>query len=285
MAVSSRTDLTSAQVASLEARAASIRRLILRMVHKAGAGHLGGPLSAVDILTVLYFLELTIDPDQPDDPDRDRFVLSKGHSSPALYATLAERGFFSTGELGSFDELGTRLQAHPDMRLTPGVDMSTGSLGQGLSAAIGMALAGRLAQREYRTYVLLGDGECQEGQVWEAAMLAERWGLDSLTAIVDWNGFQQYGFLPQEPGVRQETILRPVEKWEAFGWSVVDADGHDVRSIARALARARATKGAPTLILARTIKGKGASFMENDNAWHSRPLTDEQLEAALRDLA
>jgi transketolase len=261
-----------------------IRRDILVLVHHAGTGHLGGPLSAVDILTVLYFSEMRVTPHRPRDHHRDRFVLSKGHSCPALYATLVERGFFPREELLTFDQPGSRLQGHPDMNLTPGVDISTGSLGQGLSAGIGFALAARLNRRRYRTYVLLGDGECQEGQVWEAAMLAARYGLSSLCAIVDCNSLQQYGWPTVDPSTRQVPVHRLASKWGSFGWSVLQVDGHDVWSIQVAMDSARKNTEEPTVILARTVKGKGASFMEGNYRWHAQLLGDEDFDQAMREL-
>lgn len=270
----------------LEDIARRIRIRILETVHTAGAGHIGGPLSAVDLLTALYFAEMHIDPREPELPDRDRFLLSKGHSSPALYAVLAERGYFPVEELASFDAIGSRLQAHPDMTVLPGLDMSTGSLGQGLSAGLGLALAARLSGRSYRTFVILGDGECQEGQVWEAAMVAARYEVDSLVAIIDWNGLQQYGWhRPGEPeDVREAPLREPAAMWAAFGWNVIPIDGHDFGEIRAALAATRAGNGRPTCIIARTVKGKGVSFMEGDYMWHASPLSETQLEAARREL-
>lgn len=261
--------------------ARAIRRLVVQSVYKGQGGHIGGPLSAADLLAALYFRTLRVRPEQPDWPDRDRFVLSKGHSAIGLYAALALRGFFPVEELDTFDQVDSRLQGHPDMTITPGVDMSTGSLGQGLSAALGMALAARLTGRAYRSYVLLGDGECQEGQVWEAAWMASRYGVDNLTAIVDWNGLQQFGW--------QATGYQPPDteldaKWQAFGWQVIPIAGHDFDQIQDAIARAQATRGKPTVILARTVKGKGVSFMENDYGWHSRVPSQGELERALAEL-
>ncbi|MXV91588.1 MAG: transketolase [Acidimicrobiia bacterium] len=267
--------------------ATAVRRSVISAIHHAGAGHVGGPLSATDLLTVLYFHELRIDPADPSWSDRDRFIFSKGHSSIALYATLAERGYFPTDELLTFDQSGSRLQGHPDMLVTPGVDMSTGSLGQGLSPGLGMALAARLAGKDYRTYVMIGDGEAQEGQIWEASMVAARYGLDNLCAIVDWNGLQQYGWAEsgEQPEDRMNPLVDPAGKWRAFGWHVVELDGHDLPAIVAALDEARSTTGRPTMLIAHTVKGKGVSFMEGDYLWHAKPITDEECELALAELA
>lgn len=275
----------TATLARLAKVSRSIRSGVVETVYRAGAGHIGGPLSAVDILTVLYHHVMQISVDDPDWPDRDRFVLSKGHSSPALYAALASRGFISEEELATFDEVGGRLQAHPDMRKTPGVDMSTGSLGQGFSAGVGMALGAKLADRSFRVYVLLGDGECQEGQVWEAAMFAQRYSLDNLVAIVDWNGLQQVGWDLNDQASREDTIPFAADKWQAFGWHVFNVDGHDIGALVRAFDDARQISGRPSVILANTIKGKGIPFMENDNAWHSRIITEDDYAAICAALA
>ena len=270
----------------LRSVATSVRCSILATIHHAGAGHVGGPLSATDLLTVLYFHELRIDPANPSWADRDRFIFSKGHSSIALYATLAERGYFPREELLTFDQLDSRLQGHPDMLATPGVDMSTGSLGQGLSPGLGMALAARLNNKDYRTYVMIGDGESQEGQIWEASMVAARYKADNLVAILDWNGLQQYGWsvVGKEPEDRMNPLDAPAQKWQAFGWHVIDLDGHDLRAIVSALDEARAITGQPTIMIARTVKGKGVSFMEGDYLWHAKPITDGELERALAEL-
>jgi transketolase len=270
----------------LEDRAREIRMRVLQLVHDAGAGHLGGPLSSVDVLVALYFRILRVDPLDPAAPARDRFILSKGHSSPALYATLAVRGYLRVEELATFDSAGSRLQAHPDMKLLPGIDMSTGSLGQGLSAGVGMALAARLSALEYRTFVLLGDGECQEGQVWEAAMVASRYGLERLTAIVDVNRLQQFGWHRSDrpPAAHARPLVDAAEKWRAFGWDVDEVDGHDFSRLVPALERV-GTEGKPRCVLARTVKGKGVSFMEGDYLWHSRTLSETDLRRALDELA
>ena len=270
----------------LRSVATSVRRSILATIHHAGAGHVGGPLSATDLLAVLYFHELRIDPANPSWPDRDRFVFSKGHSSIALYATLAERGYFPREELLTFDQLDSRLQGHPDMLVTPGVDMSTGSLGQGLSPGLGMALAARMNDKDYRTYVMIGDGESQEGQIWEASMVAARYKVDNLVAILDWNGLQQYGWAgpSKEPADRMSPLEAPAKKWKAFGWHVIELDGHDLRAIVSALDEARSIKGQPTILIAHTVKGKGVSFMEGDYLWHAKPITDGEFELALAEL-
>jgi transketolase len=264
-----------------------IRRLVLRAVHHAGAGHIGGVLSAADMLAALYFSELHVDPQRPDWDDRDRFILSKGHCAIGLYAALALRGYFPVEELETFDAVDSRLQGHPDMRKLPGLDMSTGSLGQGLSPGVGMALGARILHKDFHTWVMLGDGEIQEGQIWEAAFVAARYGLDNLTAILDWNHLQQYGW-PTQAGyavvARRDPADAPVEKWSAFGWRTVECDGHDIADFLAACATARLTRGRPTIIVARTVKGKGVSFMHDDFAWHSKPLSEDDLARALAEL-
>lgn len=266
-------------VARLAAKAAAIRHHIVRMVAEAGSGHPGGSLSAADIVTALFFHEMRLDPANPDWPDRDRFILSKGHAAPVLYAALAEKGFFPTDELLSLRKTGSRLQGHPDMRKVPGVEMSTGSLGQGLSVANGMALAGRLDGKDYRVFVLLGDGEIQEGQVWEAAMASAHYKLDHVVAILDHNHLQIDG--------RIEDVMSPepvADKWRAFGWRVLEIDGHDFPAILEALAQTRKTDGRPTMIVANTVKGKGVSFMENQVKWHGVAPTAEELARAMEEL-
>ncbi len=254
---------------------------------QANGGHLGGPLSAAEILSVLYFHEMQIRPKEAQWPERDRFVLSKGHSSIALYAVLALRGYFPLDELKTFDAINSRLQGHPDMTKLPGVDMSTGSLGVGISAAVGMALGAKRLARESRVYVLVGDGECQEGQVWEAAYVAERYGLDNLLAIVDANGLGQYGPAAPTPGER----LAPwhtgelARRWLSCGWHVVEADGHDPESLLSSFHKARNVVGRPSIVIANTTKGKGVSFMEGQWRWHSRVPTPEELKQALEELA
>ncbi|MBT4611195.1 MAG: transketolase [Gemmatimonadetes bacterium] len=272
----------------LRQTAIQIRRGVVESVHHAGAGHLGGPMSATELLTALYFEVMNIDPQQPDDPGRDRFILSKGHCSIGLYATLAARGYFPEEELKTFDAVDSRLQGHPDMSVLPGIDMSTGSLGQGLSPGIGMALAARIQRHDYHTWVMLGDGDSQEGQVWEAAFVAQRYGLDNLTAILDLNGLQQFGWATgagYESDARQPPQDNPAQRWAAFGWHVLEIDGHDFEQILTACRSARAYTEGPTLIIARTVKGKGISYMENDYSWHSKPVTDEDLRVAREELA
>jgi transketolase len=263
----------------LRLKATAIRRHIVRMVAAAASGHPGGSLSAADILAALYFRVLRVDPGNPNWPGRDRFVLSKGHAAPALYAALAERGFFPVEELTGLRGIGSHLQGHPDRKGTPGVDASTGSLGQGLSIAVGLALAGRLDKADWRVYALLGDGEIQEGQVWEAAMAAAHYGLDNLTAFLDHNGLQIDGPVGEVMGI--EPV---VDKWQAFGWHVISIDGHDLGAILRACAEAAATRGRPSIIIAATVKGRGVSFMENRPEWHGKAPGAEQAEAALREL-
>ncbi|WP_069591405.1 transketolase [Neomoorella thermoacetica] len=262
------------------ATARRIRRDIVRMVGAAGSGHPGGSLSAVEIMTALYFKVMRLDPERPDWPERDRFVLSKGHAAPVLYAALAERGFFAVDKLDTLRRLGSPLQGHPDRKSLPGVEVSTGSLGHGLAVANGMALAGRLDGRDYRVYVLLGDGELEEGMVWEGAMAAAHYHLDNLTAIVDHNHLQIDG--------RVEEVMSPepvADKFRAFGWEVMTIDGHDFGQILDALERAREVKGKPTVIIAETIKGKGVSFMENQAGWHGKAPKPEEVEKALAELA
>lgn len=281
-------DSNSGQLVSrLERIACRVRCHIVRTVHQVGGGHLGGPLSATDVLTVLYFHTMRIDPTRPDWEDRDRFILSKGHSCLALYAVMAERGYFPLEELLTFDEIDSRLQGHPDMILTPGIDMSSGSLGQGISAGVGMALGARLLGKGFRTYVMLGDGESQEGQVWEAAAVAARYKLDNLTAILDWNRLQQYGWHTpgDEDHVRHPPDENPVLKWQGFGWHTIELDGHDIQAIIAALQEAQGVQGKPTVLIAHTIKGKGVSFMEGNYLWHSGAISDEQLATALAELA
>lgn len=266
-------------VKMLEEKARQIRRHVISMLGAAGSGHPGGSLSAADIVTALYFKVMRVDAQNSRWPDRDRFVLSKGHAAPVLYAALAEKGFFPLDELNGLRKLGSPLQGHPDMRKVPGVEMSTGSLGQGLSAASGMALAGKLDGKDYRVYVLLGDGELQEGQVWEAAMAASHYGLDNLTAFIDYNGFQIDG------PVEEVMSIDPVaEKWRAFGWHVISIDGHDFGQILKAVEEA-GTAGRPTAVVAKTVKGKGVSFMENQVDWHGVAPKGEQIDQALAELA
>ncbi len=282
--IASPSDEGRRSIPELTALSAEARRLIVRSVHRAGAGHLGGPLSAADLLISLYFDVLRIDPSQPDWPQRDRFILSKGHSSIGLYAVLAMRGFFPIEELDTFDQIDSRLQGHPDMTKLPGLDMSTGSLGQGLSPGVGMALGAQLRNLPFRTWVMLGDGEIQEGQIWEAAFTAARYELDNLIAILDFNGLPQFGW-PQAGGfTRNRPIDDPAAKFSAFGWHVIECDGHDHGSIRPAFDEATTHRGQPTLVLAHTVKGKGVSFMEGDFNWHAKVPTDAELQQALAEL-
>ena len=258
-------------------KAREMRKHIVRMTAAAGSGHPGGSLSAADIVATLYFNVMRINPQEPDWPLRDRFVLSKGHAAPVLYAALAERGFFPVEELTSLREFGSALQGHPDYKRTTGVDASTGSLGQGLSIAVGMALAARLDDRDYRVFALLGDGELQEGQVWEGAMSAAHYRLGNLVAVVDVNGLQIDGEVDQVMSVQPLA-----DKWRAFGWHCLEVDGHAPDQIAEAVASAPGSK--PTVILARTVKGRGVAFMEGRAEWHGKAPSSEQLEQALAGL-
>lgn len=271
--------MEQAKVHELAVAAAKARLLGMDMVHTAASGHIGGALSAMDLLTVLYFHEMKVDPSAPHCPDRDRFVLSKGHCTPALYPVLALRGYFPVEELKLFRSIEGHMSGHPDMVHVCGVDMSTGSLGQGLSAAVGMALAGKVDGKDYRVYAVLGDGELAEGQIWEAAMAASKYALSNLCAIVDVNGLQIDGktsdVMPTEP---------LDQKFESFGWNVIKVDGHDYAAIAGALAQARGCTDKPTVLLARTVKGKGVSFMENDAGWHGKAPNDEQYAVAKAEL-
>jgi len=274
------------EIARLVEVARQIRLAIVRTVNHARAGHLGGPLSAADLLAALYFHVLRIRPDEPTWPDRDRFILSKGHSSVGLYAALALRGYFPVEELATFDAANSRLQGHPDMTRLPGLDMSSGSLGMGISAGVGMALGARLTGRDVRTYVMLGDGECQEGEVWEAAMTAARYGLDSLVAIVDHNRLQQYGWPGDGPDGRMPPQVpgELVAKWSAFGWRVLEVDGHAMEAILAVLEEAAHGDGRPTVVIAHTIKGKGVSFMEGHYFWHTRAIKPDEFAIAMADL-
>lgn len=275
-----------AEIERLQEAARRIRVEIVRSVYHARAGHLGGPLSAADILAALYFHVMRIRPDEPDWPDRDRFILSKGHSSIALYATMALRGYLPVEELLTFDAAHSRLQGHPDMTRLPGLDMSSGSLGMGISAAMGMALGARLTGKDIRAWVMLGDGECQEGEVWEAAMAAPRYRLDNLIAIIDHNRLQQYGWPGDGPDGRVPPQV-PGElaaKWAAFGWRVLELDGHDMPAVVRVLREAELGDGRPTAIIAHTVKGKGVSYMEGHWFWHTRTIKPEEFEIAMAEL-
>ena len=256
-----------------------IRKGIVTAVHSAKAGHPGGSLSSADIFTYLYFEELNIDPKDPKKPDRDRFVLSKGHTAPGLYSALAQRGYFPKEDLKTLRHTGSYLQGHPDMKHIPGVDMSSGSLGQGISAAVGMAIAGKLSNADYRVYTLLGDGEIQEGQVWEAAMLAAHRKLDNLVVIVDNNNLQIDG------AIDEVNSPYPIDKkFEAFNFHVINIDGNDLDQIDAAFKEAKTVKGQPTAIIAKTLKGKGVSFMENQVGWHGKAPNDEEYKIAMEDL-
>jgi transketolase len=278
---------TAPDLDQLREVARRIRVEVVRSVYHAKAGHLGGPLSAADFLAALYFHELRIRPDEPSWPDRDRFILSKGHSSIGLYAAMALRGFFPVDELLTFDGANSRLQGHPDMTRLPGLDMSTGSLGMGISAGMGVALGARLTGRDdVRAFVMLGDGECQEGEVWEAANAAPRYNLDNLVVIVDHNKLQQYGWPGDGPDGRIPPQV-PGElagKWRAFGWRVLEVDGHAMDAIVDVLADARHRDGRPVAIISNTVKGKGVSFMEGHYFWHTRTIKPEELAIAMRDL-
>ena len=256
-----------------------VRKDIVTAVHSAKAGHPGGSLSAADIFTYLYFEEMNIDPKDPRKPDRDRFVLSKGHTAPGLYAALAEKGFFPKEDLKTLRHTGSYLQGHPDMKSIPGVDMSSGSLGQGISTAVGMAIAAKISNDDYRVYTLLGDGEIQEGQVWEASMLAAHHKLDNLVVIVDNNNLQIDG------DIREVNSPYPIDKkFEAFNFHVINIDGNDFDQIDAAFKEARTVKGKPTAIIAKTLKGKGVSFMENQAGWHGKAPNDEEYKIAMEDL-
>ena len=263
----------------LEKTANSVRQGIITAVHAAKSGHPGGSLSSADIYTYLYFEEMNVDPAKPDDPDRDRFVLSKGHTAPGLYSTLANRGFFPVKDLETLRHTGSYLQGHPDMKHIPGVDMSSGSLGQGLSAGVGMALSAKIDKKSYRTYVLCGDGEIEEGQIWEAAMFAGAKKLDNLCVIVDNNNLQIDG------PIDEVNSPYPIDKkFEAFNFHVINIDGNDFDQIEKAFKEARGVKGVPTAIIAKTTKGKGVSFMENQVGWHGKAPNDEEYEKAMAEL-
>ncbi len=267
------------ELALLKTKAAKIRLGALEGVHAASSGHPGGSLSIADLLSYLYFKEMNIKPEDPKWADRDRFVLSKGHTAPALYAVLAERGYFSPDHLKTLRQADSILQGHPDMKLTPGVDMTTGSLGLGISAACGMALAGKIDKKDYRVYTIVGDGESEEGQVWEACMFAAHYKLDNLCVIVDWNGLQIDGPITE--------VMNPTphdKKLEAFGFHVISIDAHNFDEIEKAFEEAKTIKGKPTAIVARSTKGKGVSFMENEVDWHGKGPNDEQYAAAVAEI-
>ncbi|MGL4450936.1 MAG: transketolase [Sarcina sp.] len=267
------------KVEELKSMATVIRKDIVKMLTESASGHPGGSLSAADILTTLYFHEMNVDPKNPKDPNRDRFVLSKGHAAPVLYSALARRGFFDPAELMTLRKFGSNLQGHPNMNDVSGIDMSTGSLGQGVSTAVGMAIAGKLDKKEYRVYSVLGDGELEEGQVWEAAMSAAHYKLDNLTIFVDFNGLQIDGDISK--------VMSPLpidKKFEAFNWHVIVIDGHNFDEIIAAIEEAKNTKGKPTCVVCNTVKGKGVSFMENQAGWHGAAPSKEQCEQAIKEL-
>ena len=266
-------------IMELKEHARHIRQNIIRMVYSAQSGHPGGSLSSADILSYLFFEEMDINKENVNTIDRDRFVLSKGHASPLLYGTLCEKGFLTQEDILTFRKINSKVQGHPNMNMTPGVDMSTGSLGQGLSAGVGMALANKLDKNNHRIYVLVGDGESEEGQIWEAAMSAAHYKLDNLCAVLDFNGLQIDGKITD---VMNPTPLD--EKFKAFGWHVICIDGHNYEEIKAAFDEAKATKGQPTLILAHTLKGKGVSFMEGEAGWHGKAPNEEQYHIAMKDL-
>lgn len=271
--------LESLEIQELKQKARKIREDIIEEVYSAKSGHPGGSLSVADILTVLYFREMNINPKEPNWEDRDRFVLSKGHCSPALYSCLANRGFFPVQDLKTFRSIHSYLQGHPDKNKVVGVDMTTGSLGQGLSAANGMAIAGKMDQKDYRVYCVLGDGEIEEGQIWEAAMAANKYELDNLCVIVDNNNLQIDGT------IEEVMSSYPIdEKFRSFGFEVINIDGHDIEEIIKAFEVARNIKGKPTCIIAKTIKGKGVAFMENQASWHGKAPNQEQYEEAMKQM-
>ena len=266
-------------IRGLEEKAREMRKDIIIMVGAAKSGHPGGSLSAADMVAALYFHVMRHDPRNPKWPDRDRFVLSKGHACPVLYSALAEAGYYPKEEIITFRNINTRLQGHPDMKKLPGVEFTTGSLGQGLSGANGMALAGKLDKKDYRVFCMIGDGESEEGQIWEAAMAASHYKLDNVTAITDFNGLQIDG-----PNCEVMTVTPLPDKWRSFGWNVIEIDGHDFTQILDALSPDRTVKGQPTMIIARTVKGKGVSFMEGVCDWHGKAPNEEQAMQALAEL-
>lgn len=270
------------KVDALAEKARKIRIDLLQEVYYGKSGHIGSSLSCADILAVLYFNEMNIDPQDPKAESRDRFVLSKGHASEALYATLAERGYFPKEDLITFRHIESPLQGHPDMNKVPGVDMTTGSLGQGLSAANGMAIASKIDKQGFRVYCLMGDGELEEGQVWEAAMTSSQYELDNICAIIDCNGLQLTGKTEEIKSLNHESIE---QKFRSFGFNTIVIDGNNIESIMQAFSIAERTKGMPSVIIAKTIKGKGVSFMENNNEWHGKSLSDEDYKKALEELS
>ena len=271
--------MEKSKVLELKITADKIRKNALTAVYSAASGHPGGSLSIADVLSVLYFEVMKVDPKNPQDPDRDRLVLSKGHCAPALYGALAERGFFPVADCATFRKADSYLQGHPDMKGVPGVDMSSGSLGQGICAANGMALAGKIDKKDYHVYTILGDGELEEGQVWEAAMYAAHYKLDNVTAFVDFNGLQIDGDISK--------VMSPLpidKKFEAFGWNVIVVDAHDIEALHNAILEAKGVKGQPTVIIMKSVKGKGVSFMENEAGWHGKAPNKEEYEQAIAEL-
>ena len=271
--------MEKSKVLELKITADKIRKNALTAVYSAASGHPGGSLSIADVLSVLYFEVMKVDPKNPQDPDRDRLVLSKGHCAPALYGALAEKGFFPVADCATFRKADSYLQGHPDMKGVPGVDMSSGSLGQGICAANGMALAGKIDKKDYHVYTILGDGELEEGQVWEAAMYAAHYKLDNVTAFVDFNGLQIDGDISK--------VMSPLpidKKFEAFGWNVIVVDAHDIEALHNAILEAKGVKGQPTVIIMKSVKGKGVSFMENEAGWHGKAPNKEEYEQAIAEL-
>lgn len=272
--------LTNVQEVKLVNLCKKFRIELIKCLHTVGSGHPGGSLSATEIITTLYFHELNVNPKNPNDPDRDRFILSKGHAAPMLYLNLAEKGYFDKSELSNLRQMNHMLQGHPCAKTTPGIDLSTGPLGLGISAAVGMAIAGKLDKKGYNVYVLIGDGETQEGIVWEADMAASKYKLDNLIVILDHNKVQLDGTIDE---------IMPLgdinAKWESFGWKVIETNGHNIRDISSALKEAKRAKGRPTIIIAETVKGKGISFMEGKNIWHGKPIDDEHFNLAMKELS
>ena len=271
--------MDKSELLKLKKTACNVRLWTIEGVFNAKSGHPGGSLSAADIMTYLYFNEMKVDPENPKDPKRDRFVLSKGHCCPSLYGALALKGYFSGEEIKSLRHIGAMLQGHPDMKHTPGIDMSSGSLGQGISAACGMALSAKLSGDDYRVYAMLGDGECEEGQVWEAAMFASHYKLDNLTVIVDFNGLQIDGTVADVAGLADLD-----KKFESFGFEVIQIDGHDFEQIEEAINKAKSVKNKPTAIIAATVKGKGVSYMENQVGWHGKAPNADEYKTATEEL-
>lgn len=279
--------LTPEKLADMKAKARENRRLIVEAINYAKAGHLGGPLSVTDILVALYFDVARVDPKRPYWEDRDRIILSKGHSAIGLYCVLALKGYLPVEETLTFDAIDSRLQGHPDMTKLPGLDASTGSLGQGLSVGLGYALGAKLKGKDFHTWAILGDGEIQEGQIWEAAFVADRYRLDNLTAILDFNQIQQFGWIATKGGETRKmhaSGTNPGDKFASFGWHTLECDGHDIEDLVRALRAAKAHKGQPTAIIAHTVKGKGVSYMEHDYNWHAKVMSDADYQAAVKEL-